>query len=277
MNHWLAVTTPENWDRCKATQTWGVTDDYVGLIKEVEIGDKLLVYIKGLLCPGIFEVTEPYFCSEDPIWDDDAYPHRIRFKPLIQPEQPEDIRQFYYQFFSGLSPAGYFRRGFRRLPEEEFNVFWEFLEKGHVESIETLVPEPEPATETISLSLERDLEEYLERNLNVLEPGLKMYVRESVSGRQYGTEVSRIDLLAQDKENGFVVVELKAGEADRSVLGQILPYMGWVRTNVAQGKPVRGYIVASDFSPELVAAMSVVSNVKLVKYSVTFGFKPEIE
>jgi len=85
--------------------------------------------------------------------------------------------------------------------------------------------------------------------------------------------VSRIDLLAQDAAGNLVVIELKAGEAGREVLGQILPYMGWVREHLAKGKAVRGIVVASDFTPELLAAVNVLSNFALYRYAVQFTLR----
>lgn len=46
------------------------------------------------------------------------------------------------------------------------------------------------------------------------------------SGVEYQTEAGRIDLLARDVDNNLVVVELKAGKAKDSALGQLLGYVG---------------------------------------------------
>ena len=271
MAHWLAVTTADNWSRCLSTKTWGVIDQYESSLRRSAAGDDILVHIVGMKCAGIYRVTEPYFRSEEPIWPDDVYPHRIRFEPALAPPEPVDIKQFYYSFFPTKSPQGYFRTAFRELPDDEFELFREFLERGKVQSMEVAAPAP-PESE-FALSLERDLEEYLEANLQVIEPGLRVYREGELSGRQFGTDVSRIDPLAQDSAGNFVVIELKAGEADRAVLGQILPYMGWVREHLANGKAVRGVVIASDFSPEVLAATNVLSNFSLYRYSVQFSFR----
>jgi len=126
---------------------------------------------------------------------------------------------------------------------------------------------PEEAT----ISLERDLENFLLVKLNVLEKGLRLY--EGETGRQFQVQSGRIDILAQDKDNNFVVLELKAGTATEAVLAQILAYMADVTRELSMGKPVRGIIVAYDFAERLVAASSLLPTIKLMKYKVNFEFE----
>ncbi len=125
----------------------------------------------------------------------------------------------------------------------------------------------------ISLSIERDLEDSLVQNLMMLEAGLKLYRDGDVEGRQLDTAtVGIIDLLAIDKNENLVVIELKAGKAGDSVCGQILGYVAWVREELAEGKKVRGIIVASDFSDRLRYAAAAVDSLSLMRYSITFNF-----
>ncbi len=125
----------------------------------------------------------------------------------------------------------------------------------------------------ISFGLERDLEEYISRNLDQIEAGLKLYMGEGDSGRQYSTDIGRIDLLALDRNGSFVVIELKAGKAIDHVIGQILGYMSHVRRNLAKGKEVRGIIVADDFDERLKYAAAEMPKLKLKRYLVKFEFE----
>jgi hypothetical protein len=127
--------------------------------------------------------------------------------------------------------------------------------------------------EEISFGLERDLEEYISRNLKQLGEGLTLYSGEGSSGRQYSTDVGRIDLLAVDKEGNFVVIELKAGLATDRVVGQVLGYMRYVRKNLAKEKDVRGIIVADEFDERLQYAVAEIPKLKLKKYLVKFEFR----
>ncbi len=66
-----------------------------------------------------------------------------------------------------------------------------------------------------------------------------------------------------------VVIELKAGAADRDAIGQILSYMG----DLTDGTPrLRGIIVAREFSTRASAAARVVPNIRLVRYGFRFSF-----
>ncbi len=124
-----------------------------------------------------------------------------------------------------------------------------------------------------SLSLESDLEKFLVGNLAQLEPGLRLYEERGMSGQQFDTQtVGRLDILAVDQTNNFVVIELKAGEADDRVCGQVLRYMGWVKENLADQRKVRGIIVANEFSEKLKYAAKVTADVTLKKYEVSFRF-----
>jgi hypothetical protein len=82
---------------------------------------------------------------------------------------------------------------------------------------------PQDLTEYVesSLSLERDLEDQIVSHLDVLEPGLTLL------SRQESSEIGRLDLLARDSEGRTVIIELKAGEAKDSSIGQIARYIGW--------------------------------------------------
>ena len=124
-----------------------------------------------------------------------------------------------------------------------------------------------------TISLERDLEQYIIRDLSQIEDGLKLYSEKGISGQQFNTEVGRIDILAKDKNNDFVVIELKAGTANYSVIGQILGYISWIRKNLAKGKRVRGIIIADDFDKRVKYASLELTNITLKRYEVSFKIK----
>jgi len=137
----------------------------------------------------------------------------------------------------------------------------------------TPTPPPEEDAEETALSLEYDLENSLISNLEQLEKGLKLYREGGVVGQQYMAKgAGIIDLLATDSNGDLVVIELKAGEADKQVCGQITAYMGWVKKNLAGKKKVRGIIVANDFTIKLALAASIVPGLALKKYTIIFKF-----
>lgn len=122
----------------------------------------------------------------------------------------------------------------------------------------------------ISISLERDLETFIFENIDSVEEGLKPYRGES--GRQYTVESGRIDILATDKDDNFVVIELKADKGGDAVLTQTLAYMVDIE-KIAEQRKVRGIIIARDFSSKLVSAVSWVQDIKLMKCKVKFDFE----
>ena len=93
---------------------------------------------------------------------------------------------------------------------------------------------------------EAAIENWLINHLDRIEPGLVLV------GRQYETSsAGRIDVLALDRKSNYVVVELKRDMASDVALGQILRYLGWVRLNLSEQKPVRGFIIGKDIDRHL--------------------------
>ena len=117
-----------------------------------------------------------------------------------------------------------------------------------------------------SLSLERDLHLFLEARVDEIEPGLVLME----DGVEHQTDAGRIDLLATDEVGCTVVIELKAGKAKDSALGQLLGYMGCIGAASDESTNVRGILVASDFEPRVVYAAKGLPSIKLIKYRVSF-------
>jgi RecB family endonuclease NucS len=106
---------------------------------------------------------------------------------------------------------------------------------------------PSAAPEILS-ALERDLEEFLVNNLELIEPGLRLYEQDGREGRQFEVGGGRIDLLCEHPGGDIVVVELKACEAADAALGQVLGYVGLVSKRMFWGRKVRGILIAPSFS-----------------------------
>ncbi len=113
-----------------------------------------------------------------------------------------------------------------------------------------------------SISLERDLEAHLVRDLGSIEPGLTFV------DRQVSSDIGRVDVLARDRDGTMVVLELKLGEATDASIGQIARYLGWYGRN---GK-VRGMLIAADFPERIKYAASAIPNLELRRFQVRFQF-----
>jgi hypothetical protein len=130
--------------------------------------------------------------------------------------------------------------------------------------------EIEVVTEALetTFGLERDLQNALRKNIEQLEVGLRIID----GGKEQSIASGRIDITAEDSRGTAVVIELKAGEADRDAIGQLLSYMGDVVET--SGKPVRGILVAGSFSTRAISAARATGNVELKRYSFRFSFEP---
>jgi RecB family endonuclease NucS len=84
---------------------------------------------------------------------------------------------------------------------------------------------------------ESHLRDYLAGNLGVLEPGLKLYEDEDIPWHRIPIRGRRIGLLAVAPDSSILVIELKVSKGHDRTIGQILTYMGWVRQDLADGKP----------------------------------------
>jgi RecB family endonuclease NucS len=96
-------------------------------------------------------------------------------------------------------------------------------------------PEGEAAEETtLEFALEAHLRDFLAKNLGHIEPGLRLYEGNGRTGIEYPLEGGRIDLLAVDQSQKYVVIELKLSQGRNKALGQLLYYMGWVDQNLGE-------------------------------------------
>ncbi|MBM3748430.1 MAG: DUF91 domain-containing protein [Acidobacteria bacterium] len=136
---------------------------------------------------------------------------------------------------------------------------------------EAVVPAVPAAPAGVRFPLEEYLENLIVKNWAHIEfcRNLEFFTDEDgTPGQQYVTDVGIIDLLAKDKTTGdLVVIELKRGNADSRVIGQVLAYIDWVERNLAmKGQNVRGIVIVADGSKALFAAQRQVSRKVSVRY-----------
>jgi hypothetical protein len=136
------------------------------------------------------------------------------------------------------------------------------------ESAETEVPPPPPPPAALSL-LERDLQKFLSRNLDVIEKGLKPDPAYQLE--EYSIDVGRIDLLCKDSRDNWVIIELKADWAGDDAVGQILGYMNWVKENLPNGTNVRGIIVCKNTTGRVKAAIKWVPGLSIKRFALNFS------
>jgi hypothetical protein len=181
-----------------------------------------------------------------------------------------------HDLFYKLGP-GQFRLWIRE--SDPIPLYKSDIEKQESDSTENVAPEgeegEEPNTEGArEFAFERDLRNYLVKNLGLIEAGLRLYDEEGIIGVEFPVGGRFIDILAVDKEGRYVVVELKVSRGYDRVVGQLLRYMGWVEQNMETSQRVRGIIVANEITTDLKLAASRLPDVRLIEYEISFQLRP---
>ncbi len=121
---------------------------------------------------------------------------------------------------------------------------------------------------------ESDLRDFLSQNLAIIESGLRLYEDEGIRGVEFPVGGRFIDLLAVDKHNNYVVIELKVSKGYDRVIGQLLRYMAWIEKNHAEpSQKVRGIIIAREISDDLHLAASKIAEVELFEYELSVSLR----
>lgn len=140
--------------------------------------------------------------------------------------------------------------------------------------------EDAPAEEGDAFAEESHLRDYLAQHLETVEEGLQLYADEDGNaGVEYQTPIGRIDILAVDRNDDFVVIELKVSRGSDAVSGQLLRYRSWVKRHLAEGRAVRGVIIANSFSDRVRYSLADIDDVTLMKYelSITLHRVPNLD
>lgn len=136
--------------------------------------------------------------------------------------------------------------------------------------------EVEVPVESSEFAYESHLRDYLKNNLDKIEPGLQLYRDEeddTITGVEYDAGGRRIDLLAMDSKNNFVVIELKVSRGYERSIGQLLRYKAWVRNNLSEGNKVRGIIIAKNITNDLKMAASEAYDIELMEYDLIIDLR----
>jgi hypothetical protein len=129
--------------------------------------------------------------------------------------------------------------------------------------------------EPTAFAYERDLQNFLAKHLERIEPGLRLYEEDDITGIEFPAGGRSIDILALDRQNNYVVVELKVSRGYDRVVGQLLRYMAWIERHQAEpGQRVRGVIIAREISEDLRLACSRIQDVQLFEYALSVSLKP---
>ena len=132
---------------------------------------------------------------------------------------------------------------------------------------------------TLDFAQEKILQEFLVQHWNSI-PYFQEHHLQIFGGIDQGVEydtktVGRIDILAEDRRTkDFTIIELKRGKSGEHHLGQLLRYMGWVRSKLSHGREVYGVLIASMFQDSIRYAIQELQQVSLMEYKVEFRLHP---
>jgi restriction system protein len=129
-----------------------------------------------------------------------------------------------------------------------------------------------------TFAMEKHLEEFLINNWSITTLGKTHDIFEEDGekiGQQYQTDTGYIDILAISKnKKELLVVELKKGRASDAVVGQILRYMGYISTDLAEpDQIVRGCIIALEDDLRIKNALKMTPSIDFYRYEVSFNLK----
>lgn len=125
-------------------------------------------------------------------------------------------------------------------------------------------------------AMESHLEDFLVKNWEGTSLGQEfdIYTDEDgvLAGQQLQTDTGPLDILAVSKDKKrLLVVELKRGRASDHVAGQVLRYMGYVKDELAEpDQTIEGVIIGKEDDPKLQRALSMMPNVRFMRYRVSF-------
>ncbi len=149
---------------------------------------------------------------------------------------------------------------------------------GDTEESASEIVKQEGVEDIVGFGLEAQLEDFIVSNWDKLD-----FVKEyeiykengNMIGKQYVTDLGRIDILAKKKDGkGWLVIELKKGKTSEKVVGQLAHYMGYVKINLAEeSEKIKGIIIAGDDDKRIKYAVERDPDITFLTYSVKFNLR----
>ena len=146
-------------------------------------------------------------------------------------------------------------RAWRKLTAADVRIILREIEKQDAKPVNTGTV---LSTDEVTQLLERDLENYIEKNKGIIARSLRLV------GRQIDTPVGRMDLLYEDKTGTKHIVELKLGYIGRGALTQLQRYMGWIHQE--ESKRAKGILVCEGVMPAYEDDIRAAKDVVVLRY-----------
>lgn len=232
----------------------GSEDEFWGTChKDTEPGELVVLYRAGLKKDIGYLLRTTTSAKINDQWSPkgakSGWTYIAGFEPVARLDPPISIAELRQDpdLESWGALRGRFQRAVFSLKDQHSQAMWDLL------ASRTTSPVPPPPPPGPNLPKESVIESALVRDgLKAMQdvggPRLKLWKGPGgVLGRQLPCSRAggRLDLLCVDqRDKALVVVELKVVRANEAVVAQILKYIGWVKRYVAEGRPVRGIVIA---------------------------------
>jgi hypothetical protein len=146
-------------------------------------------------------------------------------------------------------------RAWRRLTDRDKDLLLKIAEKQKNRLPKALLR----STEEVAETLERDLEVCIADNPTCIGRGLKLLQRQKHTGD------GRLDVLFEDKQGNWVLVEVKLGRIGRDALQQIRTYIHTEREKNA-GQNITGVIVCAGVMPAFEEELKKQKDIRILVY-----------
>ena len=128
-------------------------------------------------------------------------------------------------------------------------------------------------SETGTLGIEKDIKEFIVNNLIIVEEGLVLDYTYDISNEKLLKIQNEImHILCRDKYNNYVVIFIKEDHANLNLYSQIKCFIALFKENLSNPINVRGVIIASDFTDEIIITSKYDADLKLLKFKMKYDF-----
>ena len=203
--------------------------------------------------------------KEDVVLFGDPITSRVLDKPLLFDRSLAEKLSLDIKFPEGRTEGqsiGSATRPWRELNEKDVEILLSAIQSSEsdIEYLDTIL-----STDEVTEIIEKDLENFIEKNPRLIGESLK------IKARQFYTPRGRIDLLLEDPDGTPVIVELKIDKIGREAINQLRRYMDWINNDTHRKS--RGILVCKGVMPAFEEDFKKLSGIKIYRY----GWELKIE
>ena len=185
-----------------------------------------------------------------------ALPKPLPFDRHLSEKLSLDIK--FHQDRRDTQIIGSATRAWRELTDKDVSIILEEIDK--LKDVQPAI-KPLMSTEEVSETLERDIEDYIANNPELIGKNLKL----AEPGRQVEIDTGRIDLLLVDDKNNWVVIEVKSNWLGRDALRQVKNYVKELAKKYPK-KNITGVLVGADIMPAFEEELRKQTEIRILTY-----------